>query len=170
MLKIKDKKDFYRDFVSLGEILLRFDPEDERIYNARTFRVFDGGAEYNVARSLAKVFRYKTAIITALADNSLGRLAEDFAQSAGVDTSEIIWREHDGIGANTRNGLYFIERGFGLRAPDSCFDRGSTAVSQLKVGDVDWQKILGKKKSDGFTQAAFLRDFPKQLRKSHLKP
>lgn len=146
MLKIKDKKDCYWDFVSLGEILLRFDPENERIHNARAFRVFDGGAEYNVARGLAKVFRQKTAIVTALADNSLGRLAEDFAQSAGVDTSEIIWRDHDGIGANTRNGFYFIERGFGLRAPDSCFDRGNTAVSQLKVGDVDWQKMFLEKK------------------------
>ena len=145
MLKIKEKKDCLWDFVSLGEILLRFDPENERIHNARSFRVFDGGAEYNVARTLAKVFRQKTAIITALADNALGRLAEDFAQSAGVDTSEILWRNHDGIGANTRNGLYFIERGFGLRAPDSCFDRGNTAVSQLKVGDIDWQKIFGEK-------------------------
>ncbi len=146
MLKIKDKKDCNWDFVSLGEILLRFDPENERIHNARAFRLFDGGAEYNVARSLAKIFRCKTAIITALADNSLGRLAEDFAQSAGVDISEIVWRDHDGIGANTRNGLYFIERGFGLRAPDSCFDRGNTAVSQLKAGDIDWQNIFGEKK------------------------
>ncbi len=146
MFEIKDKKDCKWDFVSLGEILLRFDPENERIHNARSFRVFDGGAEYNVARSLAKIFRQKTAIVTALADNSLGRLAEDFAQSAGVDISEIIWRDHDGIGANTRNGLYFIERGFGLRAPSSSFDRGNTAVSQLKVGDVDWKKIFGEKK------------------------
>ncbi len=146
MLKLKDKKDCYWDFVSLGEILSRVDPENERIHNARTFRVFDGGAEYNVARSLSKIFRCKTAIVIALADNSLGRLAEDFAQSAGVDTSGIVWRDHDGIGSNTRNGLYFIERGFGLSAPDSCFNRGSTAVSQLKVGDVDWQKVFGEKK------------------------
>lgn len=146
MLKIKEKKDCHWDFVSLGEILLRFDPESERIHNARAFRVFDGGAEYNVARSLAKVFRCRTAIITALADNSLGRLAEDFAQSAGIDISEIIWRRHDGIGSNTRNGLYFIERGFGLRVPDSCFDRGNTAVSQLNAGEIDWQRIFGEKK------------------------
>lgn len=144
VLKIKEKKDATRDFVSLGEILLRFDPENERIHNARSFRVFDGGAEYNVARNLAKVFRQKTAIVTALADNSLGRLAEDFAQQAGVDVSEIVWRTHDGIGANARNGLYFIERGFGLRPPDSCFDRGNTAVSQLKTGEIDWQKIFVK--------------------------
>jgi 2-dehydro-3-deoxygluconokinase len=144
VLKIKEKKDAARDFISLGEILLRFDPENERIHTARSFRVFDGGAEYNVARNLSKVFRQKTAIVTALADNSLGRLAEDFALQAGVDVSEILWREHDGIGLKARNGLYFIERGFGLRPPDSCFDRGNTAVSQLKIGDIDWQKIFGE--------------------------
>ena len=150
MLKIKEKKNCFWDFVSLGEILLRFDPENERIHNTRNFRVFDGGAEYNVARSLAKVFRCETSIITALADNSLGRLAEDFARQAGVDTSTILWRDHDGIGSNTRNGMYFIERGFGLRAPNSCFDRGNTAVSQLKTGDVDWHEILAEKKTRWF--------------------
>jgi len=130
------------DLVSLGEVLLRFDPENERIQTARNFRVFDGGAEYNVARNLAKTFRLKTAIVTALADNALGRLAEDFILQGGVDASEIIWRE---ASSETRNGIYFIERGFGIRPPSSCFDRVNTAVSQLKAGDVDWRKIFAEK-------------------------
>lgn len=129
------------DLVSLGEVLLRFDPENERIHTARSFRVFDGGAEYNVARNLTKVFRQKTAIITALADNALGRLAEDFVFQAGVDASEIVWRSG---GADTRNGIYFIERGFGLRAPASCFDRANTAVSQLKTGEINWHEIFNQ--------------------------
>ncbi len=150
MLEIKNKKNCSWDLISLGEILLRFDPVDQRIFNARSFRVFDGGAEYNVARNLAKVFHQKTAIITALADNSLGRLAEDFARQAGVDTSEILWLGHDGIGTNTRNGLYFIERGFGLRPPNSCYDRGHTAVSQLKKGDFDQKTIFSQSKTRWF--------------------
>jgi 2-dehydro-3-deoxygluconokinase len=133
------------DLISLGEVLLRFDPEDERIQTARSFRVFDGGAEYNVARNLAKTFKQKTAIVTALADNALGRLAEDFILQGGVEASEILWREHDGKGENTRNGIYFIERGFGLRSPNSCFDRANTAISQLKTGDVDWRRIFTEK-------------------------
>ncbi|HEX8290020.1 MAG TPA: sugar kinase [Pyrinomonadaceae bacterium] len=141
-LNIKSKADCRWDLVSLGEVLLRFDPGDERIHSSQNFRVFDGGGEYNVARNLAKVFRQKTAVVSALADNALGRLAENLIWQAGVDSSEILWREHDGIGANTRNGLYFIERGFGSRAPSSCFDRANTAVSQLKAGDIDWQKIF----------------------------
>ncbi len=142
MLKIKDEKNCRWDLVSLGEVLLRFDSGDERIHTAQDFRVFDGGGEYNVARNLAKVFRQKTAIVTALADNALGRLAENLIWRGGVDASEILWRARDGSGLNARNGIYFIERGFGLRAPASCFDRANTAVSQLKTGDVDWRKIF----------------------------
>jgi 2-dehydro-3-deoxygluconokinase len=137
-IKIKSKAETEFDFVSLGEILLRFDPGDERIHNARSFKIFDGGAEYNVARNLAKVFRQRASIVTALADNGLGRLAEDLAQTGGVDVSKIIWREHDGIGINTRNGFYVIEKGFGIRPPTSCFDRGNTSVSQLATGEIDW--------------------------------
>jgi 2-dehydro-3-deoxygluconokinase len=144
-LQIKPKKECHWDSVSLGEVLLRFDSGDERIHNARTFRVWDGGGEYNVARGLAKIFRQKTAIVTALADNALGRLAEDLIQQGGADASQILWREADGRGANTRNGIYYIERGYGLRAPASCFDRANTAVSQLKAGEIDWQEIFGSR-------------------------
>jgi 2-dehydro-3-deoxygluconokinase len=145
VLKIKDKKDCQWDFVSLGEVMLRFDPENDRIHNARSFRVWEGGGEYNVARNLSKVFRQKSAILTALAKNQIGELVEDLIWQGGVDSSEIIWRETDGISRKVRNGIYFIERGFGLRSPVGCSDRGNTAVSQLKSGDFDWRKIFGEK-------------------------
>lgn len=144
VVKIKEKNRSHWDFVSLGEVLLRFDSGDERIHTAQNFRVFDGGGEYNVARNLAKTFRQKTAVVTALADNALGRLAENFIWQSGVDSSEILWREADGKGENTRNGIYFIERGFGLRPPASCFDRANTAVSQLKPGEIDWHRIFAE--------------------------
>ncbi len=144
MLNTKPKNSCRWDFVSLGEVMIRFDPGDERIQNARTFRVWEGGGEYNVARSLSKVFRCESAIVTALADNQIGRLAEDLMWQGGVDTSQILWRETDGISRKVRNGMYFIERGFGLRPPVGCSDRGNTAVSQLKTGDVDWQKVFGE--------------------------
>ena len=145
VLKIKEKINCRWDFVSLGEVMLRFDPENDRIHNARSFRVWEGGGEYNVARSLSKVFRLDCAILTALADNQLGRLIEDLIWQGGVDSSEIIWRETDGISRKTRNGIYFIERGFGLRSPVGCSDRGNTAVSQLAPDDFDWNRIFTKK-------------------------
>lgn len=145
MLNLKAGRGTCQDIVSLGEILLRFDPGEDRIHTARSFKVYDGGGEYNVAKNLSQTFSLRAAIVTALADNPLGRLAENLARGGGVDTREIIWRAHDGVGANTRNGIYFIERGLGQRSPLSSFDRANTAVSQLKPGDVDWQKIFSER-------------------------
>lgn len=145
MINIKPKNQCRWEFVSLGEVMLRFDPENDRIQNTRGFRVWEGGGEYNVARSLSKVFRLDAAILTALADNQIGRLIEDLIWQGGVDSTEILWRETDGISRKTRNGMYFIERGFGLRSPVGCSDRGNTAVSQLTTGDIDWQKIFVEK-------------------------
>lgn len=122
--------------------MLRFDPGDERIHTARNFRVWEGGGEYNVARNLAKCFRLDTGVVTALADNQIGRLVEDLISQGRVDTSEILWRETDGISANVRNGFYFMERGFGSRAPAGCSDRANTAVSRLKPGDIDWGAVF----------------------------
>lgn len=149
-LKIKSKSECLWDAVSLGEVMLRFDPGDERIHAARRFSVYEGGGEYNVARGLSRVFRQKTAIVTALADNALGRLTENLILGGGVDVSRILWREADGTGEKTRNGIYFIERGFGFRAPNSCFDRANTAVSQLEKGEIDWREIFETKRSRWF--------------------
>ena len=125
--------------------MLRFDPGLNRIQNSRSFQVFDGGGEYNVAKNLAYCYRKTTAVITALVSNALGHLAEDFIRQGGVDTSEIIWCSSNQNGLTLRNGLYFIERGFGVRPPDSVFDREFTAISQLKISDIDWQKIFFEK-------------------------
>ena len=145
MLKLRDKSKCRWDLVSLGEVLLRFDPGNERVHTARTFRVWEGGGEYNVARNLAKCFSLDTAIVTALADNQIGRLVEDLVNQGSVDTSAILWRETDGISRSSRNGIYFMERGFGSRPPTGCSDRGNTAVSQLKPGDIDWDDVFGNK-------------------------
>ena len=77
------------DAVSLGEVMLRLDPGEGRIRTARSFGVWEGGGEYNVARGLRRCFGLRTAIITALADNEVGRLCEDLILNGGVDTSWI---------------------------------------------------------------------------------
>src|SRR5215831_12420672 len=116
------------DLVALGEVMLRFDPGDRRIWTTRTFEVYEGGGEYNVARGLKRCFGLQTAIVTALADNPVGRLLEDLIYQGGVDQSLIRWVEFDGVGRATRNGLNFTERGFGVRSPLGCYDRGHTAA------------------------------------------
>jgi 2-dehydro-3-deoxygluconokinase len=144
-LKIKSKDQCRWDLVSLGEVMLRLDPGEMRIQTTRNFRVWEGGGEYNVARGLKRCFGMDTAIVTALADNPVGRLVEDLMYQGGVDQSLVRWVRYDGVGRTVRNGLNFTERGFGVRAALGCSDRGNTAVSQLRPGDIDWDEIFGKK-------------------------
>ncbi|MDR1067638.1 MAG: sugar kinase [Clostridiales Family XIII bacterium] len=141
MLKIRENCEF--DLVSLGEVMLRLDPGEGRIRSARKFTAWEGGGEYNVARGLRRCFRLKTAVVTALADNDVGRLIEDLILQGGVDASYIIWAEYDGIGRTARNGLNFTERGFGVRGAIGVSDRANTAASQMKPGDIDWEELFG---------------------------
>jgi 2-dehydro-3-deoxygluconokinase len=84
------------------------------------------------------------AIVTALADNAVGRLVQDLIYQGGVDQSHVKWVKFDGVGRTVRNGLNFTERGFGVRGAAGCSDRGHTAVSQLKPGDIDWNKVFAQ--------------------------
>ncbi len=138
------------DLVSLGEVMLRLDPGDVRISTTRNFRAWEGGGEYNVARGLTRCFRMDTAIVTAFADNPIGRLVEDLMLQGGVSQKYVRWVPYDGVGRSVRNGLNFTERGFGLRAPVGCSDRGNTAISQLKPGEIDWEQIFQRDKTRWF--------------------
>jgi 2-dehydro-3-deoxygluconokinase len=143
-IQLRDKSQCQYDLISLGEIMLRFDPGEGRIRTARQFKIWEGGGEYNVARGLRRCFGLKTAVATAFADNDVGRLLEDFILQGGVSTEFITWAPFDGVGRVTRNGLNFTERGFGARGAVGVSDRGHTAASQLKAGDFDWDHIFGK--------------------------
>ena len=144
-LTIKPKDGCRWDLLSLGEVMLRFDPGDKRIWTTRSFDVYEGGGEYNVARGLKRCFGKDTAVATAFVDNPVGRLVEDLIFQGGVDSSLIRWVPDDGVGRTARNGLNFTERGFGVRAALGCSDRGHTAVSQLKPGEIPWDDIFGAK-------------------------
>jgi len=122
--------------------MIRLDPGDERIHTTRHFRVWEGGGEYNVARGLRRCFGKRAAVVTAIVDNPVGRLLEDLILQGGVNTEYIRWIPFDGIGRNTRVGLNFTERGFGIRAAVGCSDRGHSAASQMKKGDVDWEHVF----------------------------
>ena len=145
ILTVKPEESYKYDLISLGEIMLRFDPGEGRIHTARHFNVWEGGGEYNVARGLRRCFDMRTAVVTAFADNEIGRLIEDFILQGGVDTCFIRWVPYDGIGRSARNGLNFTERGFGVRGALGVYDRGHTAVSQLKKGDIYWEAMFGNR-------------------------
>ena len=143
-MKIRPASECKYDILSLGEVMIRLDPGDDRIHTTRHFRVWEGGGEYNVARGLRRCFGQRAAVVTAIVDNPVGRLLEDLILQGGVNTEYIRWVPFDGVGRKTRVGLNFTERGFGVRAAVGCSDRGHTAASQMKKGDVDWERIFGQ--------------------------
>jgi 2-dehydro-3-deoxygluconokinase len=143
-LTLRPREDCHFDEVSLGEVMLRLDPGEGRIRTARSFAAWEGGGEYNVARGLRRCFGLRTAVVTALADNAVGHLLEDFMLQGGVDTSFVQWAPYDGVGRAVRNGVNYTERGFGIRGAVGVPDRGNTAVSQLRPGQVDWDRLFGE--------------------------
>ena len=144
ILSTKPKEGCWWDLIAFGEVMLRFDPGDKRIWTTRKFDVYEGGGEYNVARSLKRCFGLESAIVTAFVDNAVGRLVQDLIYQGGVDQSLIRWLPDDGVGRTSRNGLNFVDRGFGVRGATGCSDRGHTAVSQLRAGEIDWEGIFAK--------------------------
>ena len=134
-------KKFY-DIITLGEVMLRMDPGDGRIRNSRSFNVWEGGGEYNVSRAFAKCFHKRSAIITSFVKNEIGYLLKDLIMQGGVDTDLIHWKEFDGTGRSSRNGIYFLEKGFGIRGALGCSDRANTAISHLRSNEIDWDHIF----------------------------
>ena len=144
IIDVKPESQCKYDILSLGEVMIRLDPGDERIHTTRHFRVWEGGGEYNVARGLKRCFGKRAAVVTAIPDNPVGRLLEDLILQGGVSMEYVKWVPFDGIGRKVRVGLNFTERGFGVRAAVGCSDRANSAASQLSRGDIAWEKIFGQ--------------------------
>jgi len=143
-IELRDAAECRWDEVSLSEVMIRLDPGDRRIPSARQFTAWEGGGEYNVARGLRRCFGQRTAVVTAIVDNPVGRLLEDLILQGGVDLRHARWLPFDGIGRAARNPLNWTEAGFGVRGAVGCGDRAHSATSQLKAGDVDWEEIFGR--------------------------
>ncbi|MGB3456727.1 MAG: sugar kinase [Litorimonas sp.] len=121
--------------ITFGELMMRLStPQLERFSQARTFDVSFGGAEANVAVSLA-MFGCESVFVSALPDNPLGDRAMQELGRYGVDTSEII-RSDD------RLGVYYMEFGANQRSGQVVYDRAGSAFSKLSSTSVDWPPIL----------------------------
>ncbi len=133
------------DLVSLGETMIRLSPPGHnRIEFADHFEVWVGGGEYNVAYALARL-GLRTGWVGGLVDNPLGALVRNHARAAGIDVSAAVTVPYDGLGRAARMGLNFTEVGVGPRASVSMYDRGHSATSQIKPGDVDWDDLFGRR-------------------------
>lgn len=149
-LQINSPKSRKWDCVSLGDVMLRLDPGDTRIRTAREFKVWEGGGEYNVVRALKNVFNMRTSHICGFVENEIGQLLLNLINQGGVDVSHSPWKPFDGIGHQTRIGLNFTERGFGVRGAVGAIDRAHAASAQIQVGEIDWKKIFEEEKTPWF--------------------
>lgn len=142
MKPIKRPSEAEFDVLSLGECMIRLSPPGhQRIELAPYFEAYAGGGEYNVTYALAR-YGLRTGWVSRLVDNPLGHFIRNHARASGMDISEVIWVPYDGVGRSDRIGLNFTEVGIGVRASVTLYDRGHTAVSHMKPGDVDWQRIF----------------------------
>lgn len=145
-LNIKPSSEAEFDVLSLGECMIRLSPPGhQRIELAPYFEVYAGGGEYNVTYALAR-YGLRTSWVSRLVDNPLGHFIRNHAQASGMDISEVIWVPYDGSGRADRIGLNFTEVGVGVRASVTVYDRGHTAVSHMKPGEVNWRRIFQERR------------------------
>jgi len=145
-LKIKPATEVEFDLLALGECMIRLSPPGhQRIELTTVFEAYAGGGEYNVAYALAR-YGLRTAWVSRLVANPLGAFIRNHAQASGMNLSEVIWVPYDGSGRTDRIGLNFTEVGMGVRPSVTLYDRGHTAVSHMKPGEVDWNRIFNQRK------------------------
>lgn len=140
------------DAVALGEVMLRLDPFDVPTARSKLMRVFQGGGETNVACGLAYTFGLRAAVVTGLVDDHIGKNIRNQLREAGVDISEIVWfdTKNDGSRFSTdkkgtlMNGINFTFRGKGVIPSDTLYYRAHTAVREMRLGDVDWDRLFTK--------------------------
>ena len=139
------------DAVSLGEVLMRIDPGDVPTARARTARIWHGGGETNVTEGLSYCFGLRTAVVTALVDDGIGRNIENQLREAGIDTSHIIWFSTSGKGEHAtdgkgtlHNGINFTWAGKGVLPSITEYYRAHTPVREIGPGHVDWDHLFGE--------------------------
>lgn len=141
-LKVRDAASCKYDLVSLGECMIRLSPPGHgRIEFATNLEVWVGGGEYNVAYALSRL-GLRTGWVGAVVNNPLGALILNHARTAGIDVSHVLCRKYDGVGRADRIGLNFTEVGTGRRGSVTMYDRGHSATSHIKPGEVNWKKLF----------------------------
>ena len=124
--------------------MMRLNPEGYlRFVQADKFEVTFGGAEANVAVSLAN-YGIDASFVSKLPDNPLGESARNALRKWGVATGDIVW-------GGPRLGIYYAEKGASQRASKVVYDRAGSSISLAKRGDFDWAKILKGAKWFHFT-------------------
>ena len=84
--------------------MIRLSPPDHlRLEQTASLNLSAGGAELNVAAGVARL-GLKSAYVSRLPSNPLGRMIANKAREFGVDVSHILWAEGERVGL-------FMEKG-----------------------------------------------------------
>src|ERR671913_2181559 len=143
-MKIRDAKDCKFHLVSLGECMLRLSPPQHgRIEFAPMLEVWVGGGEYNVSYALSRL-GLRTGWVGGLNSSPMGAIIRNHARAVGMSTEYVVERKYDGVGKKDRIGLNFTEVGVAKRGSVTLYDRGHTATSGMKPGDVNWKKLFNE--------------------------
>lgn len=121
--------------VTFGEVMLRLKaPGFERLFQSPMLEATFGGAEANVAVSLAH-YGVPVSFVSAVPANSVGDACIAELRRYGVDTAKVN-RQGD------RLGVYFLEPGANQRPSRVTYDRAGSSIALAKPGDFDWNAIL----------------------------
>src|SRR5262245_31265016 len=141
-LKVKPANGCKFDLVSLGECMIRLSPPAHgRIEFAPALEVWVGGGEYNVAYALARL-GLRTGWVGGLNTSPMGKIVANHARAVGMDLSHAVTKKYDGVGKVDRIGLNFTEVGHSKRGSVTLYDRGHTATSGMKEGDVNRKSLF----------------------------
>ena len=122
-------------FVTFGELMLRLkSPGNERFLQSPAFEACFGGAEANVAVSLAN-FGFTSAFVTSLPPNPIGDAALAELRRHGVDVSQV-------IRSGERIGIYYLEAGAAERPSEVVYDRAGSALATASADAFDWNAIF----------------------------
>lgn len=143
-IQLRDASRSKYDVLALGECMVRLSPPGHgRIEFAKTLEIDVGGGEFNVAYACARL-GMNTGFVSKLPDNYLGRIILNHARGAGMCTRNVVIEKYDGVGRKGRVGLNFTEVGTGVRPSVTMYDRGHSAASQMKAGDVNWNDLFSE--------------------------
>jgi 2-dehydro-3-deoxygluconokinase len=143
-LPLRDASNCRFDLLSLGECMVRLAPPAHgRIEFAKSLEVDVGGGEFNVAYACARL-GLRAGFISKLPDNPIARIILNHARAAGLDVSHVLMEPFDGVGRKSRVGLNFTEVGAGVRASVTLYDRGHSAISQMKPEEINWTQIFNQ--------------------------
>lgn len=124
------------DVITFGEAMIRLSPPaHQRLEQVTSLEVAVGGAELSVAAGVARL-GLRSAWVSRLANNPLGRMMANKGREFGVDTSHVIWADDE------RAGLYFVEYGATPRPTRVIYDRKDSAMARLQPGMLDWKTLL----------------------------